>query len=277
MDRYIGLDAHASSCTVAVDRPQRQAAASQVVETNARALIQVIERHPQARGTSASRKGPSRAGSTRCSRPTSRRSSSSASRRAAGPRATSATPSPWPRSCASARYPRQGLQEARSVHSGSAYLAKAYQALVADSVRVQNRIKSLLRSRGVPVSGRRCLHHHWPHMPISTSCPSRPEPMAEFLYCQYDHLGELRKQAQKEMITEARKHAVYRLREDLPRPGRRAHGPTPRRRRHALPLREQDASSGPTAGSPSSSAARPTGSAPEAASGSRLRSSRPAG
>jgi hypothetical protein len=34
-----------------------------------------------------------------------------------------------------------------------AYLAKAYQLLVSDDVRVQNRIKSLLRSRGIQVAG----------------------------------------------------------------------------------------------------------------------------
>ena len=34
-----------------------------------------------------------------------------------------------------------------------AYLAKAYQVLISDDVRVQNRIKSLLRSRGVQLAG----------------------------------------------------------------------------------------------------------------------------
>jgi len=38
MDRYIGLDAHASSCTVAVVGPSGRRLHSQVVETNAGAL-----------------------------------------------------------------------------------------------------------------------------------------------------------------------------------------------------------------------------------------------
>ncbi len=43
MDRYIGLDAHSSSCTVATIGPSGGRLQSQVVETNAKALIQVIE------------------------------------------------------------------------------------------------------------------------------------------------------------------------------------------------------------------------------------------
>ncbi len=42
MDRYIGLDAHASSCTVATVGPSGRRLHSQVVETNAGALIRVL-------------------------------------------------------------------------------------------------------------------------------------------------------------------------------------------------------------------------------------------
>jgi hypothetical protein len=42
MDRYIGLDAHTSSCTVAVIGQSGKRLHSQVVETNAKALIEVI-------------------------------------------------------------------------------------------------------------------------------------------------------------------------------------------------------------------------------------------
>ena len=42
MDRYIGLDAHASSCTVATVGPSGRRLHSQVAETNAGALIRVL-------------------------------------------------------------------------------------------------------------------------------------------------------------------------------------------------------------------------------------------
>jgi len=42
MERYIGLDAHASSCTLGVVGPSGKRLGSHVVETNARALIEVL-------------------------------------------------------------------------------------------------------------------------------------------------------------------------------------------------------------------------------------------
>jgi hypothetical protein len=42
MDRYIGLDAHASSCTLAVVSPSGKRVGTQVVETNARCLIEAV-------------------------------------------------------------------------------------------------------------------------------------------------------------------------------------------------------------------------------------------
>lgn len=41
-DRYIGLDAHASSCTAAVTGPSGHKLQHQVIETNAKALITFI-------------------------------------------------------------------------------------------------------------------------------------------------------------------------------------------------------------------------------------------
>ena len=49
MDEYIGLDAHASSCTLAVVGPSGKRLGSHVVETNARALIEVLRGTPKSR------------------------------------------------------------------------------------------------------------------------------------------------------------------------------------------------------------------------------------
>jgi hypothetical protein len=49
MDRYIGLDAHASSCTVAVLGPSGRKLQCQVLETNAKALIDFLETIPKNR------------------------------------------------------------------------------------------------------------------------------------------------------------------------------------------------------------------------------------
>ena len=52
MDRYIGLDAHASSCTLGVVGPSGKRLGSHVVETNARALIEVLRGIPKSRQVS---------------------------------------------------------------------------------------------------------------------------------------------------------------------------------------------------------------------------------
>lgn len=49
MDRYVGLDAHASSCTLGMVGPGGKRFGSQVVETNARALIEAVRTVPGTR------------------------------------------------------------------------------------------------------------------------------------------------------------------------------------------------------------------------------------
>ena len=49
MDRYIGLDAHASSCTLGVVTPSGKQVGSHVVETNARCLIEAVQQIPEPR------------------------------------------------------------------------------------------------------------------------------------------------------------------------------------------------------------------------------------
>ena len=46
MERYVGLGTHASSCTLVVVGPSGKRLGSHVVETNARALIEVIHQIP---------------------------------------------------------------------------------------------------------------------------------------------------------------------------------------------------------------------------------------
>ena len=49
MERYIGLDAHASSCSLPVVGPSGKRLGSRVMETNARALIEVLHQMPRNR------------------------------------------------------------------------------------------------------------------------------------------------------------------------------------------------------------------------------------
>jgi len=49
MDRYIGLDVHASSCTLAIVGPSGRKIGSQVVETSGRALTKALRAIPKPR------------------------------------------------------------------------------------------------------------------------------------------------------------------------------------------------------------------------------------
>jgi hypothetical protein len=46
MNKYIGLDAHSASCTVAVVGPSGRHLSSQVLETNGKALIEFVRSVP---------------------------------------------------------------------------------------------------------------------------------------------------------------------------------------------------------------------------------------
>jgi hypothetical protein len=46
MERYVGLDAHAETCTLAVLGPSRRRLTSKVVETHGRALVEAIRSIP---------------------------------------------------------------------------------------------------------------------------------------------------------------------------------------------------------------------------------------
>jgi hypothetical protein len=51
MSRYIGLDAHSSSCTLGVMTSKGKRVGSHVVETNARCLIEAVRQIPEPRHT----------------------------------------------------------------------------------------------------------------------------------------------------------------------------------------------------------------------------------
>ena len=46
MDRYVGLDAHSASCTVAVVGPSGRRLQSQVLETNGKTLVEFVRTVP---------------------------------------------------------------------------------------------------------------------------------------------------------------------------------------------------------------------------------------
>lgn len=213
MDRYIGLDAHASSCTVAILGPSGRRLGSHVVETNAQSLISTIETIPRQRRLCLE-EGALAGWLHEVLAPHVQEIVVTAVPRNRGPKNDKRDALALAEMLRVGSIPRRVYKQ-RGCFTRLTYLAKAYQALVSDDVRVQNRIKSLLRSRGVQVAGSAVYTASGRHAYLD-QLPAAAHAMTNVLYQQHDQLAELRKQAQKDMITEARKHPEYRYVKSCP-------------------------------------------------------------
>jgi transposase len=89
-------------------------------------------------------------------------------------------------------------------------LSRAHSMMVEDTVRVQLRIKSVYRSRGIPTPGkavyRAAGREEW-----LKKLPPEPRRLAEILYQEFDAIRELGKRSEKELIAEARRHRIFRV------------------------------------------------------------------
>ncbi len=208
MDRYIGLDAHASSCTAAVLGPSGRKLQCQVLETNAKALISFLQPIPKNRRL-IFEEGTHSSWLYEVLAPHVQEIVVVGVRRSRGPKDDERDAFGLAEDLRIGNvkvrvYKKQGEFAALS------HLARAHGTLVTDTVRCQNRIKSLLRSRGIATGGKQVYSTGGRSQWLS-KLPAQARSHADFLYCQYDALLELRKRAEKQMLAEARKHPVYRV------------------------------------------------------------------
>lgn len=213
MDRYIGIDVHTESSTVAVVNGKGKHVAQHVVETNGRALIDCIRlipgrRHvcieeglqsawlyeilaPHAEDMVVTRVGESRG-------------QKSDERDAFG----------------LAEKLRLGAIETRVFKDHGPYrklreLARVHSMVVCDVVRVQNRLKSFLRSRGV-ASGGKAVYGESHRSALLKQLPAGTRAAVQTVYSEYDALAEIRNGAQKELLAEARNHPIAALLQTCP-------------------------------------------------------------
>jgi transposase len=94
-------------------------------------------------------------------------------------------------------------------------LSRIHMTLVSDTVRVQARLKSLYRSRGILVSGVNVYgvrhREEW-----KKQLSSSTQPRAARLYDYLDFLLEQKKQAEADLLGEAKKHPIVRVLETAP-------------------------------------------------------------
>jgi transposase len=93
-------------------------------------------------------------------------------------------------------------------------LARVHRMLVNDSVRIQNRIGSLYRSRATPCS--RAVYQPEQRSEQVAMLPASTQRVADLLLRDYDAVEQLRAEAQKSMLAEARKHPITKLLQTVP-------------------------------------------------------------
>jgi transposase len=95
-------------------------------------------------------------------------------------------------------------------------LVHSYEYLVSDMTRVMNRIKALYRARGISCPGtsvyRSCHREQW----LSQLEEAGVRGRAEYLYRELDTLGQLRREARRDMILETHRHRVYKILRRVP-------------------------------------------------------------
>jgi hypothetical protein len=208
MERYIGLDAHTSSCTLVVVSASGKRLGSHVVETNAKALIDVLRSIPGQRQLCLE-EGTLANWLHEILEPHVERCVVAAVRERRGEKNDQRDAFALAEALRLGAVERQVYKD----HQRFATLrsrAKAHRLLVVDAVRVMNRIKSLLRSRGVTVSGKAVYsaagRERW-----VTQLPPHARPAAALLYGELDALSELRDRAEHELVREARTYPAFRI------------------------------------------------------------------
>jgi transposase len=94
-------------------------------------------------------------------------------------------------------------------------LARMHLTVVRDVVRVQSRLKSLYRSRGIPASGG-SVYSAREREDWEKRLPASARRRAARLYTQLDFLVAQRDEAERELVQESRKHAIVPILETAP-------------------------------------------------------------
>ena len=213
MERYLGLDVHAASCTLAVISQAGKRLTDFPIETNGEALVEAIRRIP-GRKHLVFEEGAQSAWlyETLCPHVdevvvagvTESRGQKSDKRDAYG----------------LAEKLRTGSLDKRIFKAPREFstlreLSRMPMTVVRDVVRVQSRLKGLYRSRGIPVPGLSVYstrhREQW-----QEQLPASARPRAASLYAQLDFLVEQKKQAERDLLRESRKQPIARILETAP-------------------------------------------------------------
>lgn len=213
MEKYIGMDVHATSCTAAVVNAQGKRLGSHVIGTSGAALVEFLK---------------AQAGTIHLCIEEGTQSTWLAE--ILSPHVEQMVVTHVSESRGQKSDERDAFTLAERLRTGtletSVYkhvgrfgklrqLVRAHAMIVQDEARVQHRIKSLLRSRGVPATGR-SMYNTTRRAEYLAALPASARDAAELLFAQYDAVAPIRDRAHKELVTESHRHPETRWLESCP-------------------------------------------------------------
>ena len=96
------------------------------------------------------------------------------------------------------------------------HLAHNYDAITEDTTRTMNRLKAVFRSQAIKCAGRDVYYTRNRQDWLAKLKVEGLQQRAEFLYRQLDHLRELRRDARKALLKEARHHSSFKRLNEVP-------------------------------------------------------------
>jgi transposase len=213
MERYLGLDVHAASSTLVVVSAAGRRLQRMVLETNGQALVEAIRAVP-GRKHLCFEEGTQSAWLYEILSPHVSETVVAGVVGNQGPKSDARDAEGL------AEKLRTGTLDRRIFKAPREFtllrdLARSHSMLVQDVVRVQSRLKSVYRSRGIRTPGpsvySKSGREKWKEQ-LSASARGR----AERLYEQLDFLVNLKDQAESDLVRESRRHDVARLLQTIP-------------------------------------------------------------
>ena len=212
MESYVGLDGHARSCTLAVESASGRRLSSRVVETNGRALVEAIREIPGEvhlcieEGTQSAwlhEVLSPHVAELVVTVPEGSRESKDDLRDA------------WARAedLRTGRI-RTRVYKAPKQLAGLRCAASAYRLATQDMVRTKNRLKAVLRARGVVADA--SVYEAEPRESWLEQLPYGHRQLAELLGREVDVLTQLRDEAEAWLLKEAKSHPIIRVLKSAP-------------------------------------------------------------
>ncbi len=213
MERYLGLDVHAASCTLAVISQTGKRLKDFPIETNGQSLIEAVRMIPGHKHL-VFEEGLQSAWLYETLRPHVDELVVAGITQSRGPKSDKRDAYGLAEKLRVGNLDKPVFKAPRQF-TRLRELSRIHMTLVGDVVRAQARIKSLYRSRGIGVSGVNVYGVHqredWQKQ-LGPGTQTR----ATRLYAHLDFLLEQKKQAESDLVREAKKHPIVRIVETAP-------------------------------------------------------------